>query len=133
MSEIRKKNLRRLAEEMGGQTILAEMIGVDDSYLSQIIGKRPIKNIGSKIARQAEEACRKPNGWLDIDHDSAVLNRELILHINEYIEQKYPKMSAKDRTDLIGDMYYETAGAATESKELQLAIDMWIKGRNYQP
>jgi hypothetical protein len=36
--------------------------------MSGLIGKRPIKNIGNKIARDIEAVFNKPQGWLDNVH-----------------------------------------------------------------
>lgn len=61
----RRKNLRRLSEDMG-QEELAHRLGCSGSYVSQLItATRPITE---KTARKYEARLGKPPGWLDIDH-----------------------------------------------------------------
>lgn len=44
------------------------MVDLADSYVSQIIGINPTKNIGATTARKIEAAFGKPKGWLDKHH-----------------------------------------------------------------
>lgn len=66
--DIRRKNARELAEQVGGITAFAEKINKQQNYASAIIGKNPTKNIGPTIARAIEKAFNKPIGWLDQLH-----------------------------------------------------------------
>lgn len=72
VKEIRRQNLRSLAELVGGITRLANRLDKTQSQLSHLIGRNPIKNIGDKVAREAERAFNKPSGWLDRDHGAYV-------------------------------------------------------------
>lgn len=127
--DIRRKNMRKLAEELGGAVKLADLMQIEQSYMSAIIGKKPVKSIGKIIARKAEEASGKPVGWLDQDHDFAALNRELLLSIIGYVDQKYPNMPAKQRADLIADLYYEVGGETIPENNIHLAVDMWVRAK----
>jgi hypothetical protein len=42
----------------------AERLGIQPSYWSQI--KSRSRQIGERLARQFEQQCKKPNGWMDI-------------------------------------------------------------------
>lgn len=64
--DVRRENARRLAEESGGFTEFAKRTGMDNSHVSQIIGKNPKKNIGNIIAKRIEDAYNLPEGSLDI-------------------------------------------------------------------
>ncbi|MBM3114569.1 hypothetical protein [Jeongeupia naejangsanensis] len=66
---IRLANLRLLAQEVGGRPQLAKLMNISYALLSNYIGKTPVKNIGDKIARDAETAAQKPHGWMDARHD----------------------------------------------------------------
>lgn len=66
----RRENLRILAKSVGGITRLADRLNKTQSQISHLIGNKPIKNIGDKIATQVEEAFNKPSGWLDRQHQS---------------------------------------------------------------
>lgn len=65
---IRRENLRALAKLAGGITRLADRLNKTQSQISHLIGSNPVKNIGDKIAAQAEREFKKPMGWLDRDH-----------------------------------------------------------------
>ena len=66
--EIRRTNARYLSDSVGGVTAFAEKLEKSQSQMSQVIGQKPIKNIGARLARQIESTFCKPNGWLDNVH-----------------------------------------------------------------
>jgi SOS-response transcriptional repressor LexA len=65
---IRRENLRTLAKTVGGISRLADRLNKTQSQISHLIGSKPVKNIGDKIAAQAEREFKKPSGWLDRQH-----------------------------------------------------------------
>lgn len=67
-AEIRRENARLLAHEVGQPADLARRLGMSDSQMGQLIGRNPVRNIGPRMARRLEEACGKPEGWLDVEH-----------------------------------------------------------------
>ena len=46
----------------------AERLQIQPSYWSQI--KSRSRQIGERLARQFEQCCRKPIGWMDLPHDA---------------------------------------------------------------
>ncbi len=72
-SSIRLANLRALIKRAGGPADAARKLNMDDSQLSQIAGKTPIRNIGTALARRIEKAFRRPEGWLDVPHSQLLL------------------------------------------------------------
>ena len=74
-SSIRLKNLRELIEKAGGPAEAARRLDMDDSQLSQIAGKNPVRNIGTSLARRIEKAFRKAEGWLDVPHNQLPLQQ----------------------------------------------------------
>ena len=48
----------------------AERVQIQPSYWSQI--KSRSRQIGERLARQFEQLCHKPNGWMDQDHGAPV-------------------------------------------------------------
>ena len=66
--EIRYKNARYLADLAGGINAVAEKMDKAQPQISHLLADKPIKNIGSKIARQFEMAFNKPKDWLDHSH-----------------------------------------------------------------
>jgi hypothetical protein len=55
----------------GLEQSFAATLQVSPSMWSQIKSSRPV---GDKLARQIEAHCAKPEGWLDQEHDAAVLS-----------------------------------------------------------
>jgi hypothetical protein len=69
---IRKENLRRLAEEHGGAAALSKLIGhANSSRLSQLIGTGATDDISEKVARTIEHALKLPENYLDEDRGSS--------------------------------------------------------------
>lgn len=65
IQEIRRERLRAYASAIGGQAKLANELAISESQVSQIIGRNPIRNIGTRQAREIERKLRKPIYWLD--------------------------------------------------------------------
>lgn len=70
--EIRRRNAIRLVEEyFGGKRIrFAEALGLGSGYVSRILAPDASgsRGIGDILARRMEEACGKPQGWMDHEH-----------------------------------------------------------------
>ncbi len=83
VARIRLDNAMRLFEEFvqaaarqpdaatlrGLERRFAERLQIQPSYWSQI--KSRSRQIGERLARQFEQLCRKPVGWMDQPHDAA--------------------------------------------------------------
>lgn len=67
--DIRLENTRAAAERIGGQARLAERLDMSRQQVSHIIGARPHKNIGGRLARRIEAGLQLPAGELDQDRD----------------------------------------------------------------
>lgn len=63
--DIRRENARALAETAGGLAAFARLTGMEPSQVSQLIGKKPSKNIGNMIAQRIERAFGLTDGQLD--------------------------------------------------------------------
>lgn len=62
----RRGNLRALIIQHEGATNLAKLLGYSSpSYLSQMVGPNPSRQITEKVARQIEHKLILPDGWLD--------------------------------------------------------------------
>jgi SOS-response transcriptional repressor LexA len=72
-SSIRLANLRGLIKRYGGPAEAARKLDMDNSQLSQIAGKNPVRNIGATLARRIEKAFHRPEGWLDMPHSQMLL------------------------------------------------------------
>lgn len=112
VKEIRKLNLETLRDEMGSLNILAEHIGSNPSYLSQILGKGSTRNVGDTLARNIEVAFNKPRGWMDAYHsvneEDAVyggIDLELMGLIIELVQDKRLNLNGKDTSELCLSIY----------------------------
>ncbi len=65
--DTRRTNLRLLADTYGGPSLLAAKLQLaHPSYLSQLIGPNPQRNVSERTARTYEERLGLPAGWLDV-------------------------------------------------------------------
>jgi len=85
VAQIRLDNAMRLFEEFVSATVkhpdaatlrglerrFAERLQIQPSYWSQIKGRS--RQIGERLARQFEQLCHKPPGWMDLEHDATVV------------------------------------------------------------
>lgn len=68
--ELRRENLRELSRTWGGPTSLAKKLGHSNgSYLAQLAGPHPSRDISEKSAREMETKLGLPLGWLDQEHN----------------------------------------------------------------
>jgi len=62
----RRENLRRLMGEWGGPTSLAKKLGHSNgSYIAQLAGPNPSREVSEKVAREIEKKLQLPAGWMD--------------------------------------------------------------------
>lgn len=67
--DTRRDNLRSLIGQWGGPTSLSKKLGhANGSYLAQLAGPRPSRDVSEKVAREIEAKLKLPLGWLDQDH-----------------------------------------------------------------
>lgn len=67
--ELRRANLRELAKTWGGPTSLAKKLQHSNgSYLAQLIGPHPSRDVSEKTARDIERKLGLSIGWLDQEH-----------------------------------------------------------------
>lgn len=63
---IRRNNLRELVAAQGGPTSVSKVLGyANGSFLAQLIGPNPSREISEKIARSMETRLGIPLGTLD--------------------------------------------------------------------
>lgn len=67
--KVRRANLRSLIEKWGGPTTLAKRLGhASGSYLAQLAGPNPSREVNERVARSIEQSLDLPQGWLDQRH-----------------------------------------------------------------
>lgn len=71
--EIRRANLRQLMTNWGGPTSLSARLGHSNgSYIAQLAGPRPSRDISEKVARGIEETLGLAPGWMDEANQSTI-------------------------------------------------------------
>lgn len=81
IDEIRRMRLRELAKEFGSQKALAEKIQKTPGQLSALINGAKDSKTGrprgmhDDTARDIEEKCGKPRGWLDSASNGSITDR----------------------------------------------------------
>lgn len=67
--DVRRDNLRKLMQQWGGPTSLSKKLGhANGSYLAQIAGPNPSREISEKTAREIESKLGVAMGWMDQSH-----------------------------------------------------------------
>jgi hypothetical protein len=68
--DVRRENIRALIKTWGGPTSLAKKLGhANGSYLAQIAGPNPRRDISEKVAREFESKLGLTAMWLDQLHE----------------------------------------------------------------
>lgn len=66
--DTRRDNLRALMGQWGGPTSLSRKLGhANGSYIAQIAGPNPTRQISERVAREIEATLGLPAGWMDQD------------------------------------------------------------------
>lgn len=68
--DTRRENLRRLIGQWGGPTSLSKKLGhANGSYVAQLAGPRPSREVSEKVAREIERKLGLPIGWMDREQE----------------------------------------------------------------
>lgn len=95
VQEIRKSNLAALLNQANVTAIeFSISIGMQPSYLSQILSAKAARNIGEKLSRKIEKKLKLQKGWMDRPHlwDSPVgMSMELNAKVTRFIAALHPE------------------------------------------
>ena len=111
---IRRQNLQKLLALHPNQSALADALGTLQGRVSDWLGGR--RNLGSQVARRAEEAHQLPHGWMDVNHvEVAVPSRLEELRPDQIqLLQYYDQLSPKYQ-----EMLRETAAGFAKLERVQ--------------
>ena len=129
----------------------AERLQIQPSYWSQIKGRS--RQIGERLARQFEQLCHKPYGWMDQPHDAAAAARDddaapsmpqddderfIVALVLSYY-RRHPQRARTRLLDLLGEVLTpptapdsptpKTAVAAPDQRAGKEADDLWGRTR----
>jgi len=128
---IRLANLARLVSDFGGLQAVANLVGTsyDTLWQAQAGIKLPsgkTRGIGDNMARRLEQACKKPIGWMDWDHNSPQGMSPTAIAIGKIYDSLPPEERARQRRIweaatgyAIPDEEVENRIPATKPKESQ--------------
>lgn len=66
--DIRRLNTLHAVQHLKVKADRAQLLDLDPSQLSQLLGTTPFRNIGDTLARKFEARLGKPHLWLDQQH-----------------------------------------------------------------
>jgi SOS-response transcriptional repressor LexA len=103
--QIRLKNLELLIGEAGSAAKLADLVGTNSSYISQVRRQMTTKKgtprgIGDDLAGKLEHGMGKHEGWMDEPHQaewgqSDIAGKESSAHLGPDIQSLHPVISWK--------------------------------------
>ena len=101
--QIRLKNLELLITEAGSAAKLAQIVGTNSSYISQVRRQMPTKKgtprgIGDDLAGKLEHGMGKHEGWMDEPHQAewdqtSSAGKEVNTHLGPDIRSLHPIIS----------------------------------------
>lgn len=104
-NERRRRRLEGLIKEAGSQKVLADLIGTDPNYISQIKNPKIRPSFGDDLAARLERAMGKPDGWMDQwlpeEGGYAAANRPPDWFLLDMLSQLPPKVRKAIRDTII--------------------------------
>ena len=132
--DIRRANLRKLMEQWGGPTSLSVKLGHSNgSYLAQLAGPHPSRDVSEKVAREIERKLSLPSGWMDKTHkgtpgavDTNALI-EIVAMVHDLLEDTPVKLSKEKFTDLVNLVYERTQETNQQQSEYARRLIQLLK------
>lgn len=115
--DIRRTNLRKLMTQWGGPTSLAAKLGHSNgSYLAQLAGPHPSREVSERTAREMESALSLPSGWFDQPHKEAQPLDDSVLAVciratTEAVRDQKVKVGPEKFADIVS-LAYDNARAS---------------------
>jgi len=132
--DIRRDNLRKLMEQWGGPTSLATKLGHSNgSYLAQLAGPRPSREVSEKVAREIERKLSLPSGWMDRSQkgkpgqpDTETLI-EVVALVHDLLEGLSVKTSKEKFTEIVNLVYERTRDTGQQQSEYARRLIQLLK------
>lgn len=116
--ELRRESLRRLMQQWGGPTSLAKKLGHSNgSYIAQLAGPHPTRDVSEKVAREIEHKLQLPDAWMDRPHrgepgqPETGLLIDVVAAVKDMIDSEGIKMTKSNLADMV-DLVYERSSEA---------------------
>lgn len=137
ITDIRRDNLRRLIDDNDGPSAVAIRLGyVNSSFMAQLAGPNPIRNVTEKTARKYEEKLGLPPGWFDTEGAQRVRITDsgleyIVAHhidhtqqtstpVNQGVSQPNSPVNADEQVDLLA--LVKLVGKLCEEKNVQMPV-----------
>ena len=113
----RRENLRALVEQWGGPLPIARKLGYSNaSFVVQMCGPNPTREVTEKTARKIESALGLPEGWLDGPHASdpapVPVDHGLVARIVQVVAQtaddEHMRLTPEKLGDVVALVYADT-------------------------
>lgn len=101
-------NFRQIVSSVDGVNEAARIMGKKNSYITQIAGPNPTRNIGNRMATSIEKSFGLPPGALDAN----------------------PPKQSEGGDPYLASICSTLANASDNDKEFVLAMSEWIVGRS---
>lgn len=118
--DIRRGNLRKLMEQWGGPTSLAAKLGHSNgSYMAQLAGPNPTREVSEKVAREIERKLDLPERWLDSPHrgtaktPDTTLLIDVVALVHDVLDAEGVKLKRDKFTELVNLVYENAADTGT--------------------
>lgn len=128
IDEIRRANLRLLEKESGGLASVAKVIEMSPAQFANLRDGAKDSKTGvprgmrKATARRIEAAFQKPQGWLDIDHDTAEGTANRSPHPVAWLDEAPHSLSFLARSLILEIVKVDEAGLSSEGANALLAI-----------
>lgn len=114
IQEIRRNNIRKLAQRFGSIGSFAHEIERTSSYASQLVSTVNPCTIGNSIARHIEKCFNLSKGHLDQDHDRQQVDlpalNMVIAKLEAALVRRKMQIKANEKAELIGLFYARATG-----------------------
>jgi hypothetical protein len=121
--DTRRGNLRKLMEQWGGPTSLSVKLGHSNgSYLAQLAGPHPSRDVSEKVAREIERKLGLSPMWLDQQHKTAPgqpdtnLLIEVVALVQDLLQGSNVKLSKEKFTEVVNLVYERAAETNTNQQ-----------------
>ena len=114
--DIRRANLRKLMEQWGGPTSLAAKLGHSNgSYLAQLAGPHPSRDVSEKVAREIERKLGLSPMWMDSAHKTPPAQPdtnaliEVVAMVQDLLHAANVKISKEKFAEVVNLVYEQAA------------------------
>lgn len=86
INEVRREQLKKLFVQHGGSKKLSELLGYSNaSFLVQMAGPSPTRDVTEKTARKIEQTLGLPEKWLDSLEDASDQSSRSVIDVAEML------------------------------------------------